>query len=246
MKIAITLDVIRDLKGSFLSVYDKIISPQNDMDEEEFYEPNQRDLSNLPLEEDSLEDNSSEEEFSLEEVDFSKERKILRKIIDIPREYDVAKVSGSVKFESLEEYEKFTFEDNSFEIFGRAEQKYQGSMIDLNELYSILVKLDHRATIVSQEMGNSKSGTLLFLAQNKCMANNYKFVSNYSKMWEEFDAIITANVDIVLSCPINKPCIFIVSENDSDEYGNMDKEIWLKDNIDKFTLKQTIEFFKNS
>lgn len=223
MKIAITLnDVVRDLRGSLLSIYDKTISVQ----EEEGYEHfNQADLTDIPLEDDP----------SLEDLDFQK-NKIQRDYIDIPIELDVAYLSGRLKFSSLEEYISFVFENNSFEIFGRANLTYPSAMTDLNTLYSTLVRMGNEVVILSNENSNSKSGTLLFLAQNKCMANNFKFVSDYSLVWDVFDGIITADKSIYSNMPDGKDCIRILSEGVSLE-GDF-KGINL-------TLKQTIEYFKN-
>lgn len=95
-------------------------------------------------------------------------------------------------FESNQDYDNFIYNERAFSIFSRADSVYPNVCNDLNKLYSEIVK-DHSCTVVSQERGNSKIATLNYLSVNKVLVNNYKFVYDYSKMWQLFDVIITAN-----------------------------------------------------
>ena len=109
---------------------------------------------------------------------------------------DNYRFSKIYSFESDQDYDNFIYNERAFSIFSRAEVVYPEVCQDLNKLYREIIK-DHSCTIVSQERGNSKIATLNFLSVNKVLVNNYKFVYDYSKMWQLFDVIITANPFII-------------------------------------------------
>lgn len=77
----------------------------------------------------------------------------------------------------------------AFEIFSRAGIKIQPS--EFNQLYVDLVNLGHKVTIISQEKGTTKSGTLIWMGMNKVQANNIKFLENYSEIWKDCDMFIS-------------------------------------------------------
>lgn len=168
MKVAITLnEVVRDFSSNFSDIYARI-------------------------------EKSNEEEYSAYEhivddewvkTDIKSEK---RKSILIDQKNDPFSLSNIHHFESLETFEDILYNQYSFEIFGTTNPIYPSAMIDLNKLYQSITK-KHSCTILSQEKNNSKHSTLHFLSVNRCMVNNIKFLENYSKVWQLYDVIITAN-----------------------------------------------------
>lgn len=169
------------------------------------------DMTNTTL------DAKNPDEFILIKTENNKKRSIL----SLPESYDLLDISNSYPFEDIEEYNTFLYEDFAFQIFSRGGLTYQEAMNDLNNLYNELVTGGHNVTIVSQERKNSKQATLLFLSQNRFQGNNIKFLYDYTKIWDLYDIIITANPFIISSKPKNKLCIKIETEvnmnRDSDE-----------------------------
>jgi hypothetical protein len=95
--------------------------------------------------------------------------------------------------DSEEEYYDLIHGEYAFNIFGNCPLTYPNAVADLNKLYFDIVNSGNQCTILSHQIGNSKTATLLFLSVNKCIANNIKFVADYSKIWQSFDVVITAS-----------------------------------------------------
>jgi len=189
MKVAITLnDVIRDFTSHFSKAYDKnvIVSHENFISYEHV-----------------VDDTWVKQEVSTN-----------NKKLSIAEKIDSFNLSKKHQFSSEEDFFDILYDQFSFEFFGTNEMTYPNAMIDLNILYKEIVK-NHSCTLLSQEVNNSKHATLHFLSYNKCQVNNIKFLENYSKVWQVFDVIITANPYILkrknlnnnnkLSIKINKP-----------------------------------------
>lgn len=243
LRIAITLNgVVRDLHSGFCKLYDTIITNQSGQTETHSYdmtdiEANEQntyipyDIEDLPdIDINNINDGtiittkiptkSDDKEISLDFNDIPKiKQNNQREFTNIHADDDVVNSFGNHKFIDYQEYYDFVFEDNSFELFGRSPLTYDKAMQDLNILYSRFIREGHQVFILSNERANSKSGTLLFLSQHKCMANNYKFVENYSKIWDTFDIIITADPSIYARKPFEKHCLKIITKyNFFDNY----------------------------
>jgi hypothetical protein len=165
------------------------------------------DLSNNDLNEVNLQ--STEISLSVE-----------RDIISIEESNDPMGLCKIHKFSDVEDFENFLYHEQSFEIFSRTPLTYPQVMLDLDLLYNFLSKKNNSITIVSQERENSKSATLLFLAQNQFKGNNIKFLYDYSKIWELYDLIITADPYIIKTKPDNKVCLKVITEHNKDIEGN--------------------------
>jgi len=115
---------------------------------------------------------------------------------------DPFRLSKTYSFNSEEDYCDLLYSQFSFEFFGVCELTYPKAMSDLNLLYQEIAK-QHKCTLLSQEINNSKPATLHFLSYNKCLANNIKFLENFSKAWQSFDVIVTANPYILKKKNLN-------------------------------------------
>jgi len=164
------------------------------------------DLSNNDLDEVNLQ--STELNLSVE-----------RSLISIEESNDPMGLSKIHKFSDVEDFENFLYHEQSFEIFSRTPLTYPQVMLDLDLLYNFLSRNNNTITIVSQERENSKSATLLFLAQNQFKGNNIKFLYDYSKIWELYDLIITADPYIIKTKPDNKVCLKVITEQNKDIEG---------------------------
>lgn len=105
---------------------------------------------------------------------------------------DTLRFSKDFDFESQRDFEDTLHNDYGFEIYGAVPTLYNECSIDFNKLYHAIAK-EHSCTVLSQQIGNSKPATLHFLAANKILANNIKFIADYTKVWQLYDVVITAD-----------------------------------------------------
>ena len=148
--------------------------------------------------------------------------------INYPIEND--NILNSFTFQSREEYENFTFIEFPLEIFGHASPSYPNVIIDLNKL--IYTYSGDTFTVVGlNELGKAKSSSLSFLAKNRFLGNNIKFIksANINEEWKKCDIWITDDLEIINKCPKNKKVIKF--NTDYNKHFNSDIEI---NNLTKF------------
>jgi hypothetical protein len=112
---------------------------------------------------------------------------------------------NSYKFQSVDEFEFFTYVEYPIEIFGHAGVSYPTSISDLNKL--IFENPEHNITVIGvDEVGKSKPATLFFLSKNGFLGNNIKFIrsSEINNEWEKCDMWITDNKKIIDLTPDGK------------------------------------------
>jgi hypothetical protein len=189
-----------------------------------------------PLKVFDLTNNSLDEAELLEAEELSLE--IERAFIEISDSEDPMGLTKMFKFKDHQEFVEFLYQDQAFEIFSRTPLTYSKAMFDLDELYSSLTKKGYTITIVSQERENSKPATLLFLAQNNFKGNNIKFLYDYSKIWELYDIIITADPYIIKTKPEKKICLKIVTEQNKEIKGDRIFEFNSINDINNYFKKQ--------
>lgn len=145
-------------------------------------------------------------------------------------EYDIVypiqndNLLNSYKFQSMEEFEFFTYIEYPIEIFGHAGVSYPTSISDLNKI--IFDNPQHNITVIGvDEVGKSKPATLFFLSKNGFLGNNIKFIKflDVEKEWNKCDMWITDNKKIIDFKPEGKSVIkFQTAYN---EYFTNEKEI---------------------
>ena len=163
---------------------------------------------------------------------------IERAFIEVSDSEDPMGLTKLFKFKDHQEFVEFLYQDQAFEIFSRTPLTYSRAMFDLDELYSSLTKRNYAITIVSQERENSKPATLLFLAQNNFKGNNIKFLYDYSKIWELYDIIITADPYIIKTKPEKKICLKIITEQNNEIKGDRVFEFESINDINTYFKKQ--------
>lgn len=131
---------------------------------------------------------------------------------------------NSYKFQSLEEFEFFTYIEYPIEIFGHAGVSYPTSISDLNKI--IFDNPQHNITVVGvDEVGKSKPATLFFLSKNGFLGNNIKFIksNDIEKEWEKCDMWVSDNKKIIDFKPEGKGAIKF--QTTYNEFFTNEKEI---------------------
>jgi hypothetical protein len=131
---------------------------------------------------------------------------------------------NSYKFQSVDEFEFFTYVEYPIEIFGHAGVSYPTSISDLNKL--IFENPEHNITVIGvDEVGKSKPATLFFLSKNGFLGNNIKFIrsSEINNEWEKCDMWITDNKKIIDLTPDGK--VSYKFQTTYNEFFTNEKEI---------------------
>jgi hypothetical protein len=110
--------------------------------------------------------------------------------------------------------EEFLYEKCTVEIFGYADETISSAVETLNQL--ILDNPNHEFILLSREGGLAVPSTLFFLAKTKSICTNIKFVTEYSKVWDYVDVMITDHPKILNSKPEQKLSVIIDKEYNQD------------------------------
>jgi hypothetical protein len=159
---------------------------------------------------------------------------------------------NSYKFQSMEEFEFFTYIEYPIEIFGHAGVSYPTSISDLNKI--IFDNPQHNITVVGvDEVGKSKPATLFFLSKNGFLGNNIKFIKSVDieKEWEKCDMWVTDNKKIIGLKPEGKSAIkfqttyneFFTNEKEITKLTEIE-ELW-SNSLEKTTTLTLTESPKN-
>jgi len=103
--------------------------------------------------------------------------------------------------------EEFLYEKCTVEIFGYADETISSAVETLNQL--ILNNPRHEFILLSREGGLAIPSTLFFLAKTKSICSNIKFVTEYGKVWDYVDVMITDHPKILNLKPKNKLSVVI-------------------------------------
>ena len=150
-------------------------------------------------------------------------------------------------FQSMEEFEFFTYIEYPIEIFGHAGVSYPTSISDLNKI--IFDNPQHNITVVGvDEVGKAKPATLFFLSKNGFLGNNIKFIKSVDieKEWEKCDMWVTDNKKIIDLKPEGKSAIkfqttyneFFTNEKEITKLTEIE-ELWSKSLENPTTLTLT-------
>jgi hypothetical protein len=159
---------------------------------------------------------------------------------------------NSYQFQSIEEFEFFTYVEYPIEIFGHAGVSYPTSISDLNKI--IFDNPQHNITIVGvDEVGKSKPATLFFLSKNGFLGNNIRFIKSIDieKEWEKCDMWVTDSKKIIDLKPEEKTVIkfkttyneFFTNEKEITKLTEIE-ELW-SNSLEKTTTLTLTESPKN-
>lgn len=144
----------------------------------------------------------------------------------------------SYKFQSIDEFNNFTFIDYAVEIFGHANPSYPNVFLELNNL--IYENKEHRFTLIGlDELGKSKPSSLFFLSKNGFMGNNIRFSisSEIPNLWKKCDLWITDSNAVIQNKPKGKSVIKF--NTDYNQHFTNQREIHKLTEIDKTWLKSS-------
>ena len=139
---------------------------------------------------------------------------------------------NSYKFQSIDEFEFFTYIEYPIEIFGHAGVSYPTSISDLNKI--IFDNPNHNITVIGvDEVGKSKPATLFFLSKNGFLGNNIKFIKSVDieKEWEKCDLWVTDSKKIIDLKPEEKTAIKF--QTTYNQFFTNEKEITKLTEIEK-------------
>ena len=137
------------------------------------------------------------------------------------------------EYTAKEQYEKFMYEDFTFEIFGAAPQMYRGIDLHMNEFIKKYKNVD--ISIVSKENIYTIPPTLFFLSKAMCRFKTYKFYNEFNQYWDDCDILITTNPELLENIPEGKVVIKLnrpYNKNIKSEYEYIQLYDLIKD--DKF------------
>ena len=194
MRVAIDINgVLRDTIGKFKQLYEKHL-----------IEDTQPEILNQTY---LLDDDGNTE---LQEIPKPFEYKMLSPVNSL-------NLQNHFSFQTDEEYYSFMYEEYCMELFGHSPSTEMTTFIDLNEIYiKNREKIDF--LIISDEIGKSKPATLFFLSKFGCEIEKIVFYSNYTinNIWNEFDILLTANPNLLLTNPEDKKIIKFETEYNKD------------------------------
>ncbi len=159
---------------------------------------------------------------------------------------------NSYKFQSMEEFEFFTYIEYPIEIFGHAGVSYPTSISDLNKI--IFDNQQHNITVIGvDEVGKSKPATLFFLSKNGFLGNNIRFIKSedLEKEWAKCDMWVTDSKKIIDLKPEGKTAIkfqttyneFFTNEKEITKLTEIE-ELW-SNSLEKTTTLTLTESPKN-
>jgi hypothetical protein len=129
------------------------------------------------------------------------------------------------KFESLDRLNSFLYLEAPLEIFGHADQAYDGLMNKFNEF---LMDMDddgeHEISLVSREVNKAIPSTLFFLSKTGCRASNISFVKKNEDEWKNADVLITANPKSLAAKPDGKISVKVKTPYNTDASADYEVE----------------------
>lgn len=192
MKIGVSIDgVLRDLLGQIEETHSKYFSQEN-------VEPIKIPDYELEKWVTFPEEESKEGEISFD-PNFNEED-----FLESEKETELIKVTKKVTLE------EFLYEKCTVEIFGYANEAISSAVETLNQL--ILENSKYEFILLSREGGLAIPSTLFFLAKTKSICSNIKFVTDYTKVWDYIDVMITDHPKILENKPSKKLSIIIDKE----------------------------------
>jgi len=120
-------------------------------------------------------------------------------------------------FKDIKELNHFLHTEASLEIFGHADQLHTNVVTKLNSFISNMIDEEEcEVVLISREADKSIPATLFFLSKLGFTGNNIKFVTDYTKKWDDVDILITANPQALRAKPEGKISVKIKATYNED------------------------------
>lgn len=193
MKIGISIDgVLRDLLGQIEETHKKYFPTEEGEDPIEVRDYDLDKWVTFP-----------DEEINQGEMDFNPEFNE-DDFLESEEDTELIKITKKVTLE------EFLYEKCTVEIFGYADEVVSSAVESLNQL--ILETPRHEFILISREGGLAVPSTLFFLSKTKSICSNIKFVTEYTKVWDHVDIMVTDHPKILNTKPLDKLSIVIDKE----------------------------------
>ncbi len=123
-------------------------------------------------------------------------------------EKDVTDFNDLIKYFNFEDINKlntFIYLEHPIEIFGHADQMYDGLINKFNHfLMNIKDDGEHEVELISREVDKAIPATFFFLSKTACRIDKIRFVNKYQQKWDGVDVLITSNPTALETKPSGK------------------------------------------
>lgn len=144
-------------------------------------------------------------------------------------------------FKTERAYERFTYEDFSYDLFGKCDTCSRKTTTDINTFLEYVNNLEEEVEVIlfsPMEIGPTIGYTLFFLSKLGCNIREIYFPKNSLTIWDKSDIVITANPYILENKPEDKISVkinFDYNREVNADYSFTDFSAFVKDenNINK-------------
>lgn len=131
-----------------------------------------------------------------------------------------------LEFKSDRAYQNFTYEDYSFDLFGKCDVCTRNLSVELNKWINSLADYDTTEPIEvmltsTMEFGNSINYSYFFISKLGCQIREVYFPTDSLTIWDKCDILITANPKLLEEKPDGKFSIKIEKEYNKNNTGDL-------------------------
>lgn len=164
---------------------------------------------------------------------------------EAPADFALFKSPKEIKLTAREIYNRFMYEDFTYEIFACSPIMYKGMDLHLKNFYE-KYKDTVEFTILSVENQFSIPSTLFFLSKMTSRFNNYRFVNESSEMLNNIDVLITTDPAIIENKePFGKKIIKLIRPYNEDLNNCSLEVLQVADLIDNPKFEKIIKYKKS-
>lgn len=147
-------------------------------------------------------------------------------LLNYNREYNTEELSiwtndmeSVLPFKTQRAYQKFVYEDFSYELFGKCDTVTKNLPIEINEWLHKLNDENEEIEVMfvsPMEFGPTICYTYFFLSKINCNIREVYLPIDSTTIWNRCDVLITANPNLLKNCPEDKKVIKIEKEYNKD------------------------------
>ena len=169
-------------------------------------------------------------------------------LLNYNREFDTSDLvfwtndmQSLLPFKTERAYERFTYEDFSYDLFGKCDTCSRKTTTDINSFLEYINNLEEEVEVIlfsPMEIGPTIGYTLFFLSKLGSNIREIYFPKNSLTIWDKSDIVITANPYILENKPEDKISVkinFDYNREVNADYSFTDFSAFVKDenNINK-------------
>lgn len=122
-------------------------------------------------------------------------------------------------FKTNRAYNKFVYEDYTYELFGKCDVCTRNLQVEIDTWMKNLLDEKDDIEIMftsTKEFGDSLSYTYFFISKLNCNIREIYLPIDSRTIWDKCDILITANPELITSCPEDKKVVKIKTEYNKD------------------------------